>query len=386
MRAPTSCLAILLAAAVAAQDPAAKVAPAADRIDFGKQVVPILLQRCIECHGPKQQKGDLRLDSKAALFPEGDEAAWSVVAGKPDESELIRRIGLPLADEEIMPNKGEPLSKAQQEVLHRWVAEGAEWPATGDKAIADALAAQVLPKITFDLPPVSAAQQEAIAAAVAVLRQKGVVVQQVAADTPALDVNFALLRDKVTDADVALCRPLAPVLVWLNLSRTAVGDGVAEHLAALPELRRLHVANTRLGDPAFRALAALPKLEYLNAYGTGLTDDGLAALGGLPRLQQVYAWQTKATGKGKQALVTQLPLVAVDLGDYVEGRLAAAEREIAAREARNKPVNTMCPVLDKPVDPNCTVEHDGRRIAFCCGKCKAAFEKEPGKYLGKLPK
>jgi YHS domain-containing protein len=42
-------------------------------------------------------------------------------------------------------------------------------------------------------------------------------------------------------------------------------------------------------------------------------------------------------------------------------------------------------VADKPVDPNQTVEHDGRRIAFCCGKCKAAFEKEPAKFLAKLP-
>lgn len=386
MRVPASCLAVLLVGTAAAQDPVAKEPPAVERVDFGKQVAPILLQRCIECHGPKEQKGDLRLDSKAALFPEGDEEAWSVVAGKPDDSELIRRIGLPLSDDEVMPNKGEPLTKAQQDVLRRWVAEGAEWPATGDKVLADALAAQVLPKITFDLPPVTAEQAGAIAAAVAALRQKGAIVQPVAADTAALDVNFSLLRDKVSDADVALCRPLAPVLVWLNLSRTAVGDGVGEHLAALTELRRLHVANTKLGDPAFQAIGALSKLEYLNAYGTGLTDDGLLALGGLPRLQQVYAWQTKATTKGQKALAERQPLVRVDLGDYVEARLAAAAQEIAAREARNKPVNEVCPVLGKPVDPNCTVEHEGRRIAFCCGKCKAAFEKEPAKYLDKLPK
>ena len=70
----------------------------------------------------------------------------------------------------------------------------------------------------------------------------------------------------------------------------------------------------------------------------------------------------------------------------VEERLAAAQKEIDERAARNKPVNEMCPVAtDKAVDPAQFVDHDGRRIAFCCAKCKAAFQKDPAKYLANLP-
>ena len=378
--------AALLPFALVAQDPVATEAPAKVAVDFDKQIAPLLVRRCIECHGPKEQKGDLRLDSKAVVFPAGKEDDWVAKAGKPDDSEMIRRIGLPLDDEDIMPNKGEPLSKAQQDLLRQWVAEGALWPETGDKTIADALAAQVLPKITFTLPEVTAEQQAAIDAAIKALRDKGVVVQQVAADTKALDVNFSLLRDKVGDAELALCKPLAPVLVWLNVSRTNVSDAGASSLRALTELRRLHAANTKLGDAGLAAAAALPQLEYLNAYGTALSDAGLRPFHGSKALRRLYVWQSKVTAEGCKTLREKLPELQVDLGDYVEERMAAASKEIAEREARNKPLNEVCPVLDKPIDAAQTIEHEGKRIAFCCAKCKAAFLKDPKKYEGKLPK
>ena len=355
------------------------------RVDFARQVAPLLLERCIECHGPEEQKGDLRLDARAFLFPTGAEDAWTVVPGKPDDSELIRRIGLPLDDEDVMPNKGQPLRPTEQDLLRRWVAEGADWPASGDQVVADAIAARVLPRLVFDLPPTDAAQQSAIEAAAAALRGRGAVVQRVAADTAALDVNLSLLRDKAGDAELALLVPLAPVLVWLNASRTAISDAGCQHLAQLTQLRRLHVANTALTPAGFRALSTLQRLETLNAHGTGLDDDAVRALGELKQLRQLYAWQTKVTPAGRAAVRDQGSPLQVDLGDYVEERLAAAQKEIAEREARNKPVNAMCPVGDKPVDPAHTLEHEGRRIGFCCAKCKAEFAKEPARFAGRLP-
>ncbi|MCA8975239.1 MAG: YHS domain-containing protein [Planctomycetes bacterium] len=399
-----------LAALVAAVVPGF-AASAQDKVDFDKQIAPIFVQRCIECHGPDKDKGDLRLDQRAFAFPEGDEDNWTILAGKPDESELIVRVKLPLGDEDIMPEKGEPLTDAQKELLTRWVAEGAEWTAAGDKVIADALAAKVLPQIAFELPPLDAAAQASIDTAAEALRAKGAVVQRVAADTEALDVNLSLLRDKIGDDDLALLEPLAPRLVWLNLSRTSVSDAGASHLQKLTQLRRLHAANTAIGDATVAALSGHTWLEYVNLYGTQVTDAALPHLQGLTRLKKLYVWQTGVTAEGAAALHGHLASVVIDLGDYAEERMAAAEREIAEREAKKaaeeaakkaaeeaaataaaaaataqQAINDTCPVSGKPVDPAFFVDHEGRRIAFCCGKCKAAFEQEPAKYLGKLPK
>lgn len=359
--------------------------PPAEKVDFQKQIAPLLMARCVECHGPKEQKGDLRLDAKEHVFAKGSEDSWTVQPGKPDDSEMLRRLGLAPDDEDIMPAKGEPLTKEQQALFRRWIAEGAEWPAAADAWFVAEIAAQVLPKITFDLPAVDAAEQQAIDTAVAALRARGAVVQVVAADTPALDVNLSLLRDKVGDAEIALLAPLANRLVWLNVSRTAITDAAGKHLAALTQLRRLHAANTALGDATFGALGGLAHLEYVNAYGSGLGDDGLQRLVALPKLQRLYAWQSKVSPDAAKAARQKLPALQLDLGDYVDERLAAAQKEIDERAARNKPVNETCPVADKPVDPAHTVEHDGQRIGFCCAKCKAAFQKEPAKFAAKLP-
>lgn len=372
---------------------------AQEKVDFARQIAPILVQRCVECHGPEKDKGDLRLDQRAHAFPEGEEDYWTIHAGKPGESELIRRITLPVGDDDIMPEKGEPLSKAQQELFSRWVAEGAEWPEAGDEAIAAALAAAVIPMITFELPAVDAAAGEAIERAMQALRDKGAVVQRVAADTEAIDVNLSLLRDKITDADLALLEPLAPRLVWLNVSRTAITDAGAAVLGKLTQLRRLHAANTKLGDAAVARLRGLEQLEFANFYGTAITDESLHHFRALPKLEKLHAWQTGVTAAGKQALEDRGAVLRVDIGDYAEARMAAAAKEIAEREAakaaeeaakaaeeaKNKPVNELCPVTDKPIDKDQFVEHEGRKVAFCCGNCKAKFEKDPAKYAGKLP-
>lgn len=46
---------------------------------------------------------------------------------------------------------------------------------------------------------------------------------------------------------------------------------------------------------------------------------------------------------------------------------------------------TMCPVMVMAIDKNIFTEYRGKKVYFCCPSCKEAFEKEPEKYLDKLP-
>src|SRR5688500_18289187 len=58
---------------------------------FEKNIRPILVERCYECHGPEKQKGGLRLDSRAAVL-KGGESGPSVNPGKPAESLLWKAV------------------------------------------------------------------------------------------------------------------------------------------------------------------------------------------------------------------------------------------------------------------------------------------------------
>lgn len=92
-------------------------------VDFSREVQPILSENCYACHGPdpSSRKAELRLDRR-------EDALTVITPGKPDTSELVRRI---LSDDpdEIMPapESHRTLTPAQKETLKRWVAEGAPW-------------------------------------------------------------------------------------------------------------------------------------------------------------------------------------------------------------------------------------------------------------------
>ncbi|EEF61625.1 c-type cytochrome domain-containing protein, partial [Pedosphaera parvula] len=57
------------------------------KVDFAKDIQPILQQNCVKCHGPEKQKGDLRLDSKADAMKGGKDGVV-IVAGQADKSDL----------------------------------------------------------------------------------------------------------------------------------------------------------------------------------------------------------------------------------------------------------------------------------------------------------
>ena len=71
----------------------ASIARSEQRIEFNRDVRPILADHCFACHGPdsKQRQGDLRLDTAEAASPNREGGAV-VVAGHPEQSELWRRI------------------------------------------------------------------------------------------------------------------------------------------------------------------------------------------------------------------------------------------------------------------------------------------------------
>ena len=63
-----------------------------------------------------------------ALAIKGGDSGPSVVPGKPAESKLYTSTILPAGHDDIMPPKGDPLTKTQAEVLRKWIEQGAEWP------------------------------------------------------------------------------------------------------------------------------------------------------------------------------------------------------------------------------------------------------------------
>ena len=103
--------------------------PVYGAVDFGRDVLPILSDKCYHCHGPDEsaRKAKLRLDTKEGAFQLIDGKAV-ITPGKSGESELVKRI-LSTDPEEVMPPRKahRELSADQRDTLRRWVDEGARW-------------------------------------------------------------------------------------------------------------------------------------------------------------------------------------------------------------------------------------------------------------------
>lgn len=96
-------------------------------IDFFEHVKPLLEARCYDCHKGSKIKGELRLDTREAALRGGEYDGPAVTPGKVEDSSLIWRIRHDAGDD-IMPPKGDPLSKEEIAMLEQWIKEGASWP------------------------------------------------------------------------------------------------------------------------------------------------------------------------------------------------------------------------------------------------------------------
>ncbi|MEM7145658.1 MAG: SUMF1/EgtB/PvdO family nonheme iron enzyme, partial [Verrucomicrobiota bacterium] len=117
---------LALPAFAAAQNKNKKSAEAT--VDFARDIKPILESACINCHGPDEQEGDVRLDTWAALQEEGDTGPI-LTPGDAEDSSIYWTTDLPDDDDLVMPpKKADRLSEKQQELIKTWVNEGAHWP------------------------------------------------------------------------------------------------------------------------------------------------------------------------------------------------------------------------------------------------------------------
>lgn len=102
---------------------------AEEKIDFNRDVRPILSGKCFACHGPDEAErgADVRLDTQAGS--RADMGGYSAVTpGDPEASEMIYRVTTD-DDSDIMPpdDKGDPLSAKEVAILTQWIEEGGEY-------------------------------------------------------------------------------------------------------------------------------------------------------------------------------------------------------------------------------------------------------------------
>lgn len=325
-----------------------------DPIDFQKQVWPILEKTCLKCHSTastgadgkvKKPKGGVVLDSKQGITT--SKKGKLVVAKKPADSLLYAAISLPPDHEDRMPpaKEGDALAKDKQELIFKWIEQGANFgswtgkakeggdsgsadkegptekggekggekgkgdkeeksndkPKPGEKPKVDPLV-----RLKQGVKPLAPATLAAFA-------DGPFQVQTVGDDNPLLAISCAGRTDAVTDSSIASLLPLADHITALDLGRTGVGDAACAVIAKMPRLTVLDLRQSQVGDHGVAALVACRELRSLNLFGTKTGDYAVATLSALKHLEDLYVWQTEVSAAAVVRLREAVPNVRVVL-------------------------------------------------------------------------
>ena len=309
--------------------------PADDKVDFVAQVLPILEKNCVECHKApftdadgkkKKPKGGVILDSRDGI--EKGKKGKLVVGKKPDDSMLYHSISLPADDDDRMPpaKKGDPLPKEQQDLIKKWIEQGADfgtWKGgdakdgekSKDKAESGKPAEKGDAKGSGDEKPKGKDKGLAVLeAGLAPLSDEALQALRQRFSVEPIDHGSSLVRvttygrESATDdaalATLALAKDHVAELV---LARTHVTDAGLRSIPAMPRLVHLDLRATRVTDEGVRALAACAELRSCNLYGTNVGDEGIAALSACTKLEQLYVYATPASAQAIVALQQRLP-------------------------------------------------------------------------------
>lgn len=328
------------------------------KVDFQRQIWPILEKRCVECHATEKvaadgtrtkPKGGVVLDSKEGITK--SKRGRLAVAQRPDDSLLYQSTTLPADDEDRMPpaKKGDPLSKAQTDLIQAWIQQGADFGSwTGNSKEAPAVlpagtpsAAKGGTKPAGTKTPTKPTTAEILAALqkglapvrAEVLAQFATGPFQVASigdDSPLLRVTTAGQTDLVDDKALLALLPIATNITELDLGRCHIGDEGAPTLAKMPRLTVLDLRQTQIGNHGVAALVACKELRTLNLFGTKVGDYGATALASLKGLEELYLWQTEVTAAAVVRLRESIPgvkvVMAAELPEPMEGAPAGGKK------------------------------------------------------------
>jgi mono/diheme cytochrome c family protein len=307
---------IICAVAQAAEtaETAKETAKESAEITYTKDIQPILMDRCVSCHGAEKQKGELRLDSIAAIN-KGGKNGQVLVAGEPAQSPLYTLTILPKGDNDIMPAKGEPLTQQQTDLIREWIARGAHFDAVKNDAPVPAApinSPHVISPTDIDLRSEKISKPDA--ALIKALQEMGAIIVPLSSNKAALDVDLSHATRALDSTMMTMIERLADHIFWLDVQNTTLND---EHLAIIARcknLTRVHLNKTQITSAGLASLAHCSELVYVNLIGTAVDDSGLMLLAPLKKLERIYSKDSHITASGIQKFQAENPRVRVISG------------------------------------------------------------------------
>lgn len=283
-------------------------------------VKPILNNKCVSCHSPKKNKGELMLHNEKVIL-NGGENGEVLASNKAAESELFRRIDLPKTDEDHMPpkDKTQP-SKEEIKLIGAWIDAGHPFDKTiKQSGLGKELFLSFFPKERDNDYPgieISAAAQDSITT----IEARGIHVDPIDKTSNFLKAS-CINKPSFSDTDFDLLKPIALQIAILDLGGTQVTDEIFKKLTSLPNLTILKMDNTLISGDNITLLTSLEHLKAINLTNTRFEEQYLQKLADFKNLKRIFVYQTKIDSTGSKTLKDGQ--ITVDYGNYELPQIAS---------------------------------------------------------------
>ena len=288
-----------------------KLPPQLDSVRIYANIIqPILHAKCVSCHNPNKQKGDLVLNSSEGIM-KGGKSGNTLVPGDIDKSELIHRVTLDPDNSKFMPaNNQPPLTTVELGLMKWWVASGADF----NKNIAESKLDEKTKflfafYLGFDeesskeivLPKVAPADPGIVQQ----LKDLKLIVRSLTTQSNLLDVSFVMVQKSSAEQKKKILQKLLSVkeqVYYLDVSRCALNNEEMKMIAGFPNLNKLELQKNNLTDEIIAPLETLKQLVSLNIGQNAITDKSIAVFKQMTGLQKINLWQTAFTDEGAKKL------------------------------------------------------------------------------------
>jgi hypothetical protein len=102
------------------------------KVDFARQIKPLLERSCVACHGQERPRAHFRVDGRDAILSGGESGTAAIVPGHSEQSLLVDYVSGRVPDSEMPPkarrDRFPGLARDELALLRAWIDQGAEWP------------------------------------------------------------------------------------------------------------------------------------------------------------------------------------------------------------------------------------------------------------------
>ena len=263
-----------------------------------------------------------------------------------DDCEMIRRLLLPVDDQDHMPPKEKPQpTEGQIDLIHWWISQGAGFAKKvkeldqTDKIKPILLALQqvsVIQKTSTYIP--EAVVEKADETAIGLLQKRGVSILPIAQNSNYLTVNF-VTDTLITKEDLQSLLALKKQLVWLKMGFTNVSNENMAVIGQLTNLTRLNLEHTPVSDEGLKPLQSIQNLQYLNLVDTKVTTQGVLQLAGLKLLESLFLYRTNISKADSATLKQTFPKTQINIGGYTVATEVSdtTEVKVKPKDVKAKP-------------------------------------------------